>query len=41
MPKEIHDKLAKQARKKGFKGKRADKYIYGTLAKLRKKYGVM
>ena len=37
MPKALEDKLKKQARKKGFKGKRKDAYIYGTLAKLKKK----
>lgn len=36
MPKEIHDKLAKLARKKGLKGKRKNAYIYGTLAKIEK-----
>ena len=41
MPKEIHDKLVKQARKKGLKGKRKNAYIYGTLQKLKKKYGVV
>jgi len=35
MPKALHDKLKRQARKKGFKGKRADRYIYGTLAKIK------
>ena len=41
MPKEIHNKLAKQARKMGMKGKKKDAYIYGTLNKLKKKYGVI
>jgi hypothetical protein len=36
MPKALHDKLKRQARKKGYKGKRADKYVYGTLNKLKK-----
>ena len=36
MPKALHDKLARQARKKGYSGARADRYIYGTLSKLDK-----
>lgn len=34
MPKELERKLKKEASKKGFKGKRADKYVYGTLQKV-------
>jgi hypothetical protein len=37
MPKELHRKLEKQARKKGLKGERKDRYVYGTLNKLKKK----
>lgn len=33
MPKELEERLAKLATKKGFKGKRRKKYIYGTLRK--------
>ena len=33
MPKKLERKLKAQARKKGFKGKRADRYVYGTLRK--------
>jgi len=33
MPKAMERKLKAQARKKGFKGKRADAYVYGTLRK--------
>ena len=33
MPEKMERKLKAQARKKGFKGKRADKYVYGTLRK--------
>jgi len=36
MPKWLHDKLAKQARKKGLKGKHAAAYIYGTLQEHKK-----
>ena len=36
MPKELHDKLKRQARKKGLKGKRKKKYVYGTLNKAEK-----
>lgn len=37
MPKKIHDKLVKQAKKSGLTGKRKDAYVYGTLAKIAKK----
>ena len=33
MPKELERKLRVQARKKGFVGKRADKYVFGALRK--------
>lgn len=31
MPKFLEDKLARQAKKKGFTGRRADRYVYGTM----------
>lgn len=31
MPKALHDRLRKQARKKGLTGEQADRYVYGTL----------
>lgn len=31
MPKELEKKLRRRARKKGLKGKRKRKYIYGTM----------
>lgn len=34
MPKELHNKLKRQARKKGLTGERADAYVYGTMAKV-------
>jgi len=34
MPIEVENKLKARARKKGFKGKRADRYVYGTMNKL-------
>jgi hypothetical protein len=37
MPKVIEDKLKKQARKKGLKGKRKDAYIWGTMRKIEHK----
>lgn len=37
MPKKLHKKLKKQARRKGLTGKEKDRYIYGTLAKVKKK----
>lgn len=43
MPKELHRKLKAQAKKKGYKGERAKKYVYGTMnrieAKKKKKKG--
>ena len=36
MPKEMHRKLAKQADKKGLKGKRKAAYVYGTMSKRKK-----
>lgn len=40
MPKWLHDKLAKQASKKGLKGKDAAGYIYGTMAEIEKQGGI-
>ncbi len=31
MPKKMEEQLKRQARKKGLKGERADRYVYGTL----------
>lgn len=36
MPKEIHKKLEKQAKKKGLSGKKKDAYVFGTLFKIEK-----
>ena len=33
MPKKLERKLKREAAKKGLTGKRADKYVYGTLRK--------
>jgi hypothetical protein len=33
MPKELEEKLRRQACEKGLKGERADRYVYGTLRK--------
>jgi len=33
MPKELHAKLKRSGRKKGFVGKLLDKYVYGALRK--------
>jgi hypothetical protein len=33
MPKELHDKLKKIAKKRKYSKKRANRYIYGTLYK--------
>lgn len=34
MPKELEEKLKRSGKKKGFVGKRLNKYIYGTMNKL-------
>ena len=39
MPKALHDKLAREATKKGLTGKRKDAYVYGTMNKVEKKKG--
>jgi len=36
MPKALHKKLARQATKKGLKGKRRAAYIYSTMRKTEK-----
>jgi len=46
MPKALESKLKREAKKKGLKGKRAAKYVYGTLRKTgwkpeREKHGAM
>lgn len=33
MPKELEQKLKKEAAQKGLKGDRADAYVYGTMRK--------
>ena len=33
MPKRLERKLKSKAKKKGLKGKRADRYVYGSLRK--------
>jgi len=37
MPKALHDKLSRRAKKKGLTGKAKKRYIHGTMAK--KKWG--
>jgi hypothetical protein len=34
MPKELHRKLAAQARKEGYTGKKYKKYVYGTMVNM-------
>ena len=34
MPKEVHDKLVRQANQKGLTGDRKDAYVFGTLNKM-------
>jgi hypothetical protein len=36
MPKELHDRLLKQAVKKGLKGDRRKAYVYGTIKRAAK-----
>jgi len=36
MPKALHDKLKRQGKKKGLKGKRLDAYVYGTMQRIEK-----
>lgn len=35
-PKELHDKLEQEAKKKGLTGKAKDRYVYGTLHRVEK-----
>jgi hypothetical protein len=37
MPKELHRKLEHEAEKKGLKGERKDRYVYGTMKEIKKK----
>ena len=37
MPKALHAKLKRQAKKKGIYGERQNAYVYGTMAKKKKK----
>tara|TARA_R100000781_G_scaffold9716_1_gene9537 strand:- start:1020 stop:1160 length:141 start_codon:yes stop_codon:yes gene_type:complete len=37
MPKAMHKALEKKAKAKGLKGKRKNKYVYGTMAKAKKR----
>jgi len=37
MPKKVHEKLKRQAEKKGLKGERKRAYIYAPLKKIEKK----
>ena len=37
MPKALHKKLNREAKKKGFTGKRKAAYVYGTMAKIEKR----
>lgn len=36
MPKALHDKLAREAKKKGFGKERTAAYVYGTLENVKK-----
>lgn len=37
MPVELERKLRRQGRKKGFKGDRLDRFVFGTMATIEKK----
>lgn len=36
MPKRLEEALKREARKRGYSGERFDRYVYGTIAKLKK-----
>jgi len=38
MPKELHDKLVRQAHKLGLTGDRLDAYVYDTLRKIEERH---
>jgi len=40
MPKELEEKLKKQAVKKGLKGERKKAYIYGTMKRIEKEHAM-
>jgi hypothetical protein len=37
LPKKLHQKLARQAKKQGLTGERKNAYVFGTMAKVEKK----
>lgn len=37
MPKQLENRLRREARHKGFSGKRYKAYVYGTLARIKKR----
>ena len=37
MPKKLHDKLVREARKKGFTGERFRRYVFGTISKIERR----
>ena len=37
MPKKLHRALSRSARKKGLKGRRRNAYVYGTMAKIKRR----
>ncbi len=37
MPNKLHEKLKRGARKKGLTGERADRYVHGTMQKIKKR----
>ncbi len=39
MPKKLHNKLVKSAKKAGLKGKRANAYVYGTMSRIAARKG--
>lgn len=40
MPKKLHEKLEKTAKRKKLKGKRRSQYIYGTMKEVEKRKNV-
>ena len=37
MPREVHERLVREGRRKGLRGEALKRYVYGTLMKLKKK----
>jgi len=38
MPKKLHDRLSREARRKGLTGEKFDAYVYGTMNKIESRH---